>query len=50
LKYSNSIKKLVLSNSLYSGEMWQANNDNCNYELRNQYPGIWDELMKLKET
>jgi len=50
LKYQGSIKKLVLSNSLYSGEMWQANNDNCNYELRNQYPEIWEKLMKLRDA
>ncbi|MGE5861893.1 MAG: proline iminopeptidase-family hydrolase [Ignavibacteria bacterium] len=49
LKYPGSIEKLVLSNSLYSGEMWQANNDNCNYELKNQYPEIWEKLMKLRE-
>lgn len=49
LKYPGSIEKLVLSNSLYSGEMWQANNDNCNYELRNQYPEIWEKLIKLRE-
>ncbi|HSR17993.1 MAG TPA: alpha/beta fold hydrolase, partial [Ignavibacteriaceae bacterium] len=49
LKYPGSIEKLVLSNSLYSGEMWQANNDNCNYELRNQYPEIWEKLMKLRD-
>jgi proline iminopeptidase len=49
LKYPGSIEKLVLSNTLYSGEMWQANNDNCNYELRNQYPEIWEKLMKLRD-
>ncbi len=49
LKYPGSIEKLVLSNTLYSGEMWQANNDNCNHELRNQYPEIWEKLTKLRE-
>jgi proline iminopeptidase len=28
--------------------MWQANNDNCNYEIKNQYPEIWDSLMIIR--
>src|SRR5262249_2659008 len=27
LKYPQSVKRLILSSTLYSGEMWQANND-----------------------
>jgi proline iminopeptidase len=50
LKYPGSVSKIVLSNSLYSGEMWQGNNDNCNYELRNQFPEIWEKLIKLREA
>lgn len=48
LKYPSSVKKLILSNTLFSGEMWQANNDNCNYEIRNQYPEVWDSLMIIR--
>jgi proline iminopeptidase len=48
LKYPNRVKKLILSNTLFSAEMWQANNDNCNYEIRNQYPEIWDSLMIVR--
>jgi proline iminopeptidase len=48
LKYPNQVKKLILSNTLFSAEMWQANNDNCNYEIRNQYPEIWDSLMIVR--
>ncbi|HVO76085.1 MAG TPA: proline iminopeptidase-family hydrolase [Ignavibacteriaceae bacterium] len=50
LKYPGSIEKLVLSNTLYDAEMWQANNDNSNYELRNQYPEVWEKLIKLREA
>ncbi len=49
LKYPESIEKLILSNSFYSGEMWQANDDNCNYEMRNQFPEVWEKLQKLRE-
>ena len=48
LKYPNSVDKLILSNTLYDAEMWQANNDNCNNEIKNQYPEIWDSLMTLR--
>ncbi len=49
LKYPNSVSKLILSNTLYDAEMWQENDNNSNYEIRNQYPGIWAALMKLRE-
>jgi proline iminopeptidase len=48
LKYPDSIKRLILVNTLFSAEMWQANNDSCNYELRNQYPEIWEKVEKLR--
>ena len=48
LKYPNHVKRLILSNTLFSAEMWQANNDNCNYEIKNQYPEIWDSLMIVR--
>ncbi len=49
LKYPNSVDKLILSNTFYGGEMWQENDDNANYEIKNQYPEVWAELMKLRD-
>jgi proline iminopeptidase len=48
LKYPDSIKRLILANTLFNAEMWQANNDNCNYEIRNQYPEVWETLQGLR--
>jgi proline iminopeptidase len=48
LKYPNSIKKLILADTLYSGEMWQTNNDNYNNEIRNQYPEVWEKVQQLR--
>ena len=49
LKYPNSLKRLILANTLHSAEMWQkGNNDNWNYELQNQYPEIWSRLDSLR--
>jgi proline iminopeptidase len=48
LRYPEHVKRLILSNTLFNAEMWQANNDNCNYELKNQYPEIWDSLMIVR--
>ncbi len=49
LKYPNSVDKLILSDTFYSGAMWQENDDNSNYEIRNQYPEKWKEIMKLRD-
>ena len=49
LEYPSSVDKLILSDTFYSGEMWQENDDNSNYEIRNQYPEKWKEIMKLRD-
>jgi proline iminopeptidase len=48
LKYPNSVKRLILANSLFSAEMWQATIDNANYEIRNQYPEIWAKIEEIR--
>jgi proline iminopeptidase len=48
LEYPNSVNKLILSNTFYSGEMWQENDNNSNNEIKNQYPEVWDKLEKLR--
>lgn len=48
LKYPDSVKRLILANTLYNAEMWQANNDNSNYEIRNQYPEMWEKIHKIR--
>jgi len=48
LKYPDSIKKLILADTLYSGEMWQTNNDNYNNEIRNQFPEVWEKIQQLR--
>jgi proline iminopeptidase len=50
LKYPEHLTKLILADTLYSGEMWQANNDSCNYELRNQFPEMWDKVQELRSA
>ena len=48
LKYPQRVKRLVLANTLFSAEMWQANNDSCNHELRNQFPEVWAKLEEVR--
>lgn len=48
LKYPESVKRLILMSTFYSGAMWQTNNDNCNREIRNQYPDVWEKLQALR--
>ena len=48
VKYPAAVGHLILASTFYSGKMWQANNDNCNYEIRNQYPEVWEKLQKMR--
>ncbi len=48
LEYPNSVEKLILSNTFYSGEMWQENDNNSNNEIKNQYPEVWSNIMMLR--
>ncbi len=48
LKYPSAVKRLVLANTLFNAEMWQANNDNCNNEARNQLPDVWAKVQEVR--
>ena len=48
LKYPDAVKRLILVTTLFNAEMWQANNDSCNYELKNQYPEVWEKVESLR--
>jgi len=48
LKYPESVKRLILIGAFHSGAMWQTNNDNCNREIRNQYPAVWEKLQAMR--
>jgi proline iminopeptidase len=49
LKYPQSVKRLILADTFHSGKMWQANNDSVNYEIRNQYPELWEDLQRVRK-
>ncbi len=46
LKYPQSVKRLILVDTFYSGQMWQANDDNANHEIQTQFPEAWTELQE----
>jgi proline iminopeptidase len=48
IKFPQTVQRLILADTFYSGEMCQANNDSCNYEIRNQYPEVWEELQRMR--
>ncbi|MBK7407571.1 MAG: alpha/beta hydrolase [Saprospirales bacterium] len=48
IKYPESVDHLILANSFHSYLMWQANDDNCNHEIKTNYPEVWDTLMILR--
>jgi proline iminopeptidase len=49
LKYPQFVKRLILADTFHSGKMWQANNDSVNYEIRNQFPELWDDLQRVRK-
>ncbi len=48
LDYPKSVNKLILTSTFYSGEMWQENDNSSNHEIKNQYPEVWEKVMKLR--
>jgi proline iminopeptidase len=48
LKYPQFVERLILMDTFFSGKMWQANNDNANREIQNQYPEVWQALQELR--
>jgi len=49
LKYPSHVSHLILANTFHSFVMWQENDDNSNHEIKENYPEVWQELMKLRE-
>ena len=49
LKYPSHVSHLVIANGFHSFIMWQENDDNSNHEIKENYPEVWAELMKIRE-
>jgi proline iminopeptidase len=49
IKYGQNLSHLILANTFHSFVMWQENDDNSNREIKENYPEIWDTLMKIRE-
>ncbi len=50
IKYGNHVKHLIIANGFYSGGMWQENDDNCNREIKENYPEVWERLMAVRDA
>ncbi len=48
LRFPESLRGLILVDTLFSAEMWQANNDNSNRELQNQFPEVWERIQEVR--
>jgi proline iminopeptidase len=48
LKYPNSVKRLILANTIPSSKDMQAILDNLNQEFRNQMPEAWAKLKQIR--
>jgi len=49
IKYPDNVSHLILANTFHSYLMWQANDDNCNHEIKTNYPEVWKELTEVRE-
>jgi proline iminopeptidase len=49
IKYGQNLSHLILANTFHSFVMWQENDDNSNREIKENYPEVWDTLMKVRE-
>jgi len=48
LKYPESVNKLVLANTLFNAEAWQALNENVKKEIENHFPEAWEQIQSLR--
>ena len=48
LRFPDSLGRLILVDTLFSSEMWQANYENSLNELENQFPEIWQNIQKIR--
>ncbi|CAN5899091.1 proline-specific peptidase family protein [soil metagenome] len=49
IKYGQNMSHLIIANGFHSFLMWQENDDNSNYEIKTNYPEVWNDLMKIRE-
>jgi proline iminopeptidase len=49
IKYPGNVSHLVLLAPFHSNAMWQENDDNCNREIKTNYPEVWDTLMSVRK-
>ncbi|HEY4798779.1 MAG TPA: alpha/beta hydrolase [Bacteroidia bacterium] len=49
IKYPERTRHLIIADGFFSGEMWQANDDNSNHEIKTNYPEVWEQVMKLRD-
>jgi len=49
IKNPENVSHLILANTFHSYLMWQENCDNSNHEIKENYPEVWEELMKVRE-
>ena len=49
IKYPGSVKRLILANTFFNAEMWQAGIDFGNQMIKLHYPAVWAAMQELHE-
>ncbi len=49
IKYGQNTSHLIIADGFHSYAMWQENDDNCNHEIKTNYPEVWEELMAIRK-
>jgi proline iminopeptidase len=48
LRHPEAVPKVAVANSMFSGAMWQASDDNANREIRERLPEVWAKVQGLR--
>jgi proline iminopeptidase len=47
VRFPDSLRRLILIDAPFSGEMWQSEDESSNNELHNQFPETWEKLEQI---
>ena len=48
VRHADAVSRLILCDAPHSAEAWQAGNDVVNAEIRNQFPEVWERVLRLR--
>jgi proline iminopeptidase len=47
-KHPEAVGRVAVSNSIFSGKMWQESDDSANQQIREKLPEVWAKVQRLR--